>query len=270
MASIVLCWSPIRPVALARADAGKDLLEHVRIDVRRGVLAWRLRRSAAALPRPIVVPAAARHHGSVSRAGSNPRCVCRAAGRRSAYGYGCGRRGRGLGDRLRELLSTIRDWREHVDGGRTMAEGITAGHCGICDYEFPDPVEAAAQPADTPCPKCQGHAPVFTVTASDSAKFHEFAQVKGRRPGQRRPHFEVQAGEELYKKEARFVGKYRCIDRERNEYDEKVVDPDTGEVLHECHESLTDHFGHGSARSAGSMSAAEENSPPGRSPDAKG
>jgi hypothetical protein len=74
-----------------------------------------------------------------------------------------------------------------------VTEGIVAGHCGICRYRFPDPVEASAQPADSRCPECGGHYPVFTVSAADAAKLHEFVQkATGKRPGQKKPYIETQ------------------------------------------------------------------------------
>ena len=40
----------------------------------------------------------------------------------------------------------------------------------------------------------------------------------------------------------------RVIDREINIYHEKVIDPKSGAVVHECDEPLTAHYGHGSAK----------------------
>lgn len=40
----------------------------------------------------------------------------------------------------------------------------------------------------------------------------------------------------------------RLIDRENNLYHEKVISIDTGEIVHECKEKLSDHSGHGSAK----------------------
>lgn len=40
--------------------------------------------------------------------------------------------------------------------------------------------------------------------------------------------------------------KVRLIDKDANRYFEKVTDPDTGQVLHECNEPLSEHRGHGS------------------------
>jgi hypothetical protein len=38
------------------------------------------------------------------------------------------------------------------------------------------------------------------------------------------------------------------VDRESDEYYERVVNRESGEVIHECSETLKDHFGHGSAK----------------------
>ena len=130
-----------------------------------------------------------------------------------------------------------------------MSEGIVAGHCGICGYRFPDPVEASARPADSLCPECGGHCPVFTVQSADAAELHEFVQgAKGKRPGEKKPYIETQAGDDFSSDRARFMDKYRRIDRDNDWYDEVVVDPETGEIVHECHEPLSVHWGHGSAK----------------------
>jgi hypothetical protein len=47
---------------------------------------------------------------------------------------------------------------------------------------------------------------------------------------------------------SRFVHKIRILDKRRDRYDETVIDPATGQVLHDAHERLTEHTGHGSAR----------------------
>ena len=40
----------------------------------------------------------------------------------------------------------------------------------------------------------------------------------------------------------------RTMDREHDWYDELVTDPISGQTIHECHERLVDHWGHGSAK----------------------
>ena len=40
----------------------------------------------------------------------------------------------------------------------------------------------------------------------------------------------------------------RFLDRLRDLYKEKITNPTTGEVIHECEEPLSKHQGHGSAK----------------------
>jgi hypothetical protein len=128
-----------------------------------------------------------------------------------------------------------------------MADGITAGHCAMCKYDFPDPVAFSAEPAGTPCPQCGASAPVFVVSESDRAAFHDFAEAKGKRPDRKKPYVETQAGEQMAGSTGRWMEKFRRIDRDGDQYDEVVVDQETGEIVHERHEPLSEHWGHGSA-----------------------
>ena len=43
----------------------------------------------------------------------------------------------------------------------------------------------------------------------------------------------------------------RCIDKDNNHYKEIVVDPETGEIIHQCEEPLSEHRGHGSDKKKG-------------------
>jgi hypothetical protein len=137
---------------------------------------------------------------------------------------------------------------ESIPPEAAMTEGITAGHCAMCEYDFPDPIAFSAEPVGTPCPQCGASAPVFEVSASDSAHFHEFAGTKGKRPGKKRPYIETQAGDQKEEDSGRWMEKFRRIDRDGDRYDEVVVDQETGEIVHECHEPLSEHWGHGSAK----------------------
>jgi hypothetical protein len=47
--------------------------------------------------------------------------------------------------------------------------------------------------------------------------------------------------------------KRRLIDRDGDRYEEAVVDPATGETIHERTEPLSEHWGHGSAKGQGSV-----------------
>ena len=68
--------------------------------------------------------------------------------------------------------------------------------------------------------------------------------------GRSHRHWEAksEAGHSVYKEDGRVYWIEREIDRIANEYYERIVDKETGEVVREVHEPLTEHRGHGSAR----------------------
>lgn len=57
---------------------------------------------------------------------------------------------------------------------------------------------------------------------------------------------EFMAGADKRRYDGEWMDKERVIDRDNNFYKEKVIDPITGEPIHNCEENLTDHWGHGS------------------------
>jgi hypothetical protein len=50
--------------------------------------------------------------------------------------------------------------------------------------------------------------------------------------------------------EQRSAGFEKCalVDRQNDRYLERVWDPESGDIIHECEEPLTQHAGHGSAK----------------------
>jgi hypothetical protein len=81
---------------------------------------------------------------------------------------------------------------------------------------------------------------------------HSSLKAKGRHAGatgKRKWFIETFTGSELSRSLQRFMHKVRIIDRDNNRYVEKVVDPETGQVLRDVEEPLSEHQGHGSAKS---------------------
>jgi hypothetical protein len=56
-------------------------------------------------------------------------------------------------------------------------------------------------------------------------------------------------GYEWFQSARKWVYKEWIINRRDDHYREVVTDPETGEVLHHCDEPLSEHRGHGSAKS---------------------
>ncbi len=91
---------------------------------------------------------------------------------------------------------------------------------------------------------------------------HSSLKAKGRHAGatgKRKWFIETFTGSELSRSLQRFMHKLRIIDRDNNRYAERVVDPQTGEVLRDVDEPLTGHRGHGSAKWARGQDDEESN-----------
>jgi hypothetical protein len=71
--------------------------------------------------------------------------------------------------------------------------------------------------------------------------------VKGPKKGKRRTHEYVTKIEDSHKYGCRMIVN-REIDRVNDTYFEEVKKKDTGEIVHHCKESLSEHQGHGSAK----------------------
>ncbi len=72
------------------------------------------------------------------------------------------------------------------------------------------------------------------------------SETRHRTPDKAKFRKEVVDGDDWNHDRDKFVDKYRTIDKDGDRYIEKVVDPDTGEVLHDVDEQLSGHEGHGS------------------------
>lgn len=72
-------------------------------------------------------------------------------------------------------------------------------------------------------------------------------KMKARLGSKGKPFIESVSGDDLYRKTGKWNILNRIFNRDKDEYSETVTDPDTGEVIHECEEPLSQHRGHGSA-----------------------
>ena len=88
------------------------------------------------------------------------------------------------------------------------------------------------------------------ITVNDTITVREMLafKAKGERNGKRKVFLQGEAGDELRHATQRWTVISRRIDSENDHYDEVITAAETGKVLHECHEPLSEHRGHGSAR----------------------
>lgn len=113
--------------------------------------------------------------------------------------------------------------------------------------------EDPGKPTDDPCAECGSMSRVISIVVQEdvTVEIHDNIRVKDidpSRSSRKKLRKRVFAGDDYFVTEQRWVRKERIIDRDNNRYFEKVWDEETGEVLREVDEKLSDHWGHGSAK----------------------
>jgi hypothetical protein len=72
--------------------------------------------------------------------------------------------------------------------------------------------------------------------------------LKQKRPGYKQPIYESVSGDDLHRATGQWNELTREIDRENDRYRERIVNPQSGEVIRHVDEPLTNHTGRGSAK----------------------
>lgn len=86
------------------------------------------------------------------------------------------------------------------------------------------------------------------LVLDDRMSIGERMQGKAKRFEKKRPVQEFIYGCDYSKRDKKYMDKERLIDRKNDIYHEKITDKETGQIIHECDEKLSEHFGHGSAK----------------------
>jgi hypothetical protein len=101
-----------------------------------------------------------------------------------------------------------------------------------------------------PCPKCGADITVWYPAGQEFRLLVGGIELRSVRRGRTRRHWEAksQSKHEVYTLDGKTYWIERTIDRIAHEYHERIVDPETGQVVREVHEPLTEHHDRGSAR----------------------
>jgi len=97
------------------------------------------------------------------------------------------------------------------------------------------------------CPNCGSDKRHIELELADKIELHDQNKRKVKRKGIRKPIIEFKSGDDLHRKSGKWYYREMYIDRENNVYKEIVMDNE--EIIHECEEPLSEHKGHGSAKS---------------------
>ncbi len=121
---------------------------------------------------------------------------------------------------------------------------VTCSECG----QIIDKLKNTPEEERNPCPACGSTARLIKVHITDSITVHEGLKIKARHGITGKPFLEAKTGDEIYRKEEKWVQRSLRVDRDNDRYTETVVDKETSEVIHHCDEPLRKHRNHGTAK----------------------
>lgn len=124
-----------------------------------------------------------------------------------------------------------------------------SARCSDCKTALPE--DWARDPIDHACPTCGSIRMDVRLTCADEVGTEVHGNMRAKvkdpnRSSKQNQRVDVFAGEDLRKSDGTWMKKERIIDRDNDRYKETVVDPGTGEVVHQNEEPLSEHYGHGS------------------------
>jgi hypothetical protein len=120
--------------------------------------------------------------------------------------------------------------------------------CKACGAELDESARAPVEERK-PCLNCgslEGH---FALTLEARGAIGSNLGLKARRGGRGKPFMELKQGENFSPIRDRFMHLLQIVDRRNNRYRKLVTDPETGEIVRDVDEPLSEHVGRGDARS---------------------
>jgi ribosomal protein S27AE len=101
----------------------------------------------------------------------------------------------------------------------------------------------------TRCGKCGSTKRTHQCSITETVIARDGIGMKAKRTGEKKPYIEDLAKPDYSKSLDKLVYRERIIDRDNDQYYEKLTDYESGEVIHHCKEPLSQHQGHGAAKS---------------------
>jgi hypothetical protein len=121
--------------------------------------------------------------------------------------------------------------------------------CSTCNADLPTNY---CEPdfIETPCPACGSTKRLVEIISEEhyDRPIREESRSRLFQQGYKKPILEEISRDDWSRSRGRWVQLDRTIDRLNDRYTERVIDPESEEVIHHCDEPLSQHQGHGSAR----------------------
>ena len=130
----------------------------------------------------------------------------------------------------------------------TVKQTVWCGECGEQLDESPStPIEERI-----PCPNCDSKNRKFGVEINSVVEVRSGLRAKARsgeagKPGGK-PWMTTMSEPSWSRDRQKWLHREKTENRRDDRYTEVVWDPDTGKIVHQCDEPLSEHRGHGSAR----------------------
>lgn len=121
----------------------------------------------------------------------------------------------------------------------------SVARCGDCGELLAEGPAAGPPPA---CPKCGSSRRNIEISLSGSVTPRSMLGTKLKRQGKGQAVREDKHGADFHKATGKWNHLDRIVDRENDRYYERIVDRETGKVIRECDEPLSEHTGRGSAK----------------------
>lgn len=122
--------------------------------------------------------------------------------------------------------------------------------CAKCDFCWEGPEDESINDRE-PCPECGAIGRKVSIHIAEGITTRESIGGKIKDPNlpsKKKVRVEFFDGYEWSVALEKHVKKSKLIDKRENKYKEKIEDPDTGKIIHECEEPLSNHQGHGYAK----------------------
>lgn len=122
--------------------------------------------------------------------------------------------------------------------------------CTHCEHPLPDAsTEAEAEAmVQVPCPSCGGSGRTIEANIVEALTLRDFYGMKLKRQGAKKYAVEDISKPDFNRDRGKNVHLVRLIDRENDLYHERITDFESGEIIHEQRQPLSEHRGHGAAK----------------------
>lgn len=119
--------------------------------------------------------------------------------------------------------------------------------CGNCQQEIRDDHKKSVSDR-IPCPNCGSRSRLHQRILPAQVEAKVRLKASHTRPGIKRPILEISQGDDFHRNTGVWNYLIRILDRGNNWYSELITNKKTGKIVKQSSEKLTDHVGHGDAK----------------------